>query len=92
LKVDEFPIHVLVEQHKSYQSSEMQINLYASTENAKLGNILKFFCKRHFLIMAECHFLLFCELYLRKDKSKVAEILGAHSTELPLSSIKFSFI
>ncbi len=48
LKVDGFPIHVLVEQHKSCQSSEMQVNLYASTENVKLGNFLKFFCKRHF--------------------------------------------
>jgi hypothetical protein len=87
-----FPTHVLVKQDKSYQSSEMQINWYAPTENAKLWKILKNFCKNHFFIVAECRFLLFRELYLRKHKSKMAEILGADTTELALSSIKFSLI
>jgi hypothetical protein len=68
MKVDGFPIHVLVEQHKSYQSSEMQINLYAPTENAELG---KFFVKVTFLPWQNVIFCSFVNHISVKTKAKL---------------------
>jgi hypothetical protein len=54
--------------------------------------ILKNFYENRFFAVAERHFFVFRELYLREDKSKDPEIFRIDGSKLGLLSMKISFI
>jgi hypothetical protein len=57
-----------------------------------LVKILKKIYENRFFVVAEGHFFVFRDLYLREDKSKDPEIFSIDGPKLGLPSMKLSFV
>ncbi len=66
--------------------------MHQPTKSTTLVKILKTFYENRFFAVAERHFFVFRELYLREDKSKDPEIFRIDGSKLGLLSMKISFI